>query len=666
MQFNPHPQSLLTPPICLSALKTLSYIPINHPYMRRTTFSLFLALLSSFTFLAAQPGNALSFDGTNDNVTTTLPPLFSNIVANDFTMEAWVYPTGAVFSRIIYAQSSTTNFATMSTGGANQIYFYVIANGTTYSVATTAALPSNTWTHVAARWTAASLTPVVFFNGVQQATIAGGGSSTGSLNNLSIGTRPGGAQYFPGALDEVRIWSVARTQCAIQSNMNRTFTGPQANLVAYYTFDQGTAAGNNTGLTTLNDLSGNAYTGTLNNFGLTGATSNWIGSAAAITSSGNNAPGYQIAASANVCSGASFTFPDNSTQTNITAPLVQTSTLTTAIGCDSVITTTLSVLPSYTLGDTATVCTGGSYTFPDGSTQSNITAALIQTSTFQSSGGCDSVITTILNVAPSTTNFIAAQVCNGDSYLFPDGSIDTNITSQVIQTSVLQNIAGCDSILITTVDVASNYVISASDSVCSGGDYLFPDGITFTNITTPTAHTSLLFSVNGCDSIINTVVNPVVVDTVVTSNSTTLTAPATAFSYQWIDCATGAAIAGENSQTFTPSFSGTYAVILTHPLGCVATSNCFTIINLARPDGFHAAFFAYPNPSQGSFEVRLPAGSALPTDIEVINAVGQRIYHLTATEENQRITLFNAPAGIYTLRAYLPDGVAALRLVLVR
>jgi Concanavalin A-like lectin/glucanases superfamily len=635
--------------------------------MRHATFSLLLALLSSFTFLAAQPGNALSFDGTNDNVTATLPPLFNNIAANDFTLEAWVYPTGAIFSRIIYAQSSTTNFATMSTGASNQIYFYVIANGTTYSVATNASLPSNTWTHVAARWTAATLTPVVFFNGVQQATIAGGGSSTGSLSNLSIGTRPGGAQYFPGRLDEVRIWSGARSQCAIAANMNRTFTGPQANLVAYYTFDQGVAGGTNTGVNTLTDLSGNAYTGTLNNFALTGASSNWIASAANITSSGNELPnGFQAAVSAGVCPGGSYTFPNGSTQTNITAPVVQTSILTTSLGCDSTITTTLSILPTSLDTVAASVCPGGSYTFPNGSTQTNITAPVVQTSTLTNSLGCDSVITTTLSISPISSDTVAALVCSGSSYTFPDGSIDTNITTQVTQTSILQNSAGCDSVITTTVNVANNYFLFAVDSICVGADYQFPDSTLITNITTSTTYTSQLLSVAGCDSFITTTVNPMLLDTAVTVNGFTLTATASASGYQWFNCATSLPVPNGNTQSYSPTANGSYAVYLFNAQGCVEASSCFTVIVIGRPDPTQPQLLAYPNPNPGSFLLRLPEGSPLPADIEVFNAVGQRVYLGQATTTEHQIQLAEAPAGVYTLRAHLAEGSLALRLVVSR
>ncbi len=631
----------------------------------KSFYVLLLSLLLSFFIVKAQSGNALHFDGANDQVVATVPSLFSNLTANSFTMEAWVYPTGAIFSRIIYAQSATNSFATMSTGGTNNIYFYVVANGTNYSAATTATLPSNQWTHVAARWTAGTNAVAVFFNGVLQASSPGGSSSTGTSGLLTLGTRPGGAQYFPGAIDEVRIWSTARTQCEIQSNMNRHFTGPQTNLVAYYDFNHGTAGGNNAGVTTLSDYSGNANNGTLSNFALTGTTSNWIASTVNITSNGNATGGYNITANASVCLGASYTFPNGSTQSNITAQVVQTSTLTATNGCDSVIVTTVDVNQTYNVQDSAWVCSGGSYTFPDGSTQSNITAQVVQTSNLQTLAGCDSVIVTTVDVLPSYNLTQSAIVCSGGSYLFPDSSLDTNITVQVVHTSTLQTLAGCDSIIVTTVDVTPNYFYFVLDTVCNGGNYTFPDGSVQSNITTQVSHISAFQTIAGCDSSINTTVDVFVVDTAVSVAAITLTASATGATYQWIDCTTGFPISGEVNSSFTPTTSGNYAVVVTEN-GCSDTSSCYAVTVVGVGNGPAPSIALYPNPNKGSFVLELPATLTGLVKVEVRNAVGQIVWESMLGAGKQNLNLGTVANGVYTLKVHGTDGIAAMRVVVNR
>jgi hypothetical protein len=58
--------------------------------------------------------------------------------------------------------------------------------------------------------------------------------------------------------------------------MNTELAGTETGLVAYYTFNQGIAAGNNTAITTITDKTANALNGTLTNFTKTGAISNFV------------------------------------------------------------------------------------------------------------------------------------------------------------------------------------------------------------------------------------------------------------------------------------------------------------------------------------------------------------------------------------------------------
>ncbi|MBL7932599.1 MAG: choice-of-anchor D domain-containing protein, partial [Bacteroidia bacterium] len=89
--------------------------------------------------------------------------------------------------------------------------------------------------------------------------------------------------WFTGALDETRIWKVARTQCEIQTFMNCEVVSTPTTLVANYHFNQGVDQGSNLSVNTLTDASGSIRTGTLSAFDLTGLTSNWIGNGAVVS-----------------------------------------------------------------------------------------------------------------------------------------------------------------------------------------------------------------------------------------------------------------------------------------------------------------------------------------------------------------------------------------------
>ena len=85
----------------------------------------------------------------------------------------------------------------------------------------------------------------------------------------------GYGEIFQGKMDEVRVWNRALPQAEIQNNMNCELGSGQTGLLAYYKFNQGIDNASNSTINTLTDSSGNANTGTLNGFALTGNTSNW-------------------------------------------------------------------------------------------------------------------------------------------------------------------------------------------------------------------------------------------------------------------------------------------------------------------------------------------------------------------------------------------------------
>ncbi len=222
-------------------------------------------------------------------------------------------------------------------------------------------------------------------------------------------------------------------------------------------------------------------------------------------------PTYDLTETVTINSGEDYKFPDGTVQEDITSQVVHTSNLQSVFGCDSVIETTVNVgCMAYNLSESVSVCYGGSYKFPSGMVIANITYNFLYTSNLVSSLGCDSIIETTINVKPVYNLTETITINSGDDYTFPDGTIQTNITSQVVYTSCLQSVFGCDSIIETTINIhvgCMAYNLSESVSVCYGGSHNFPDGTIQQNITSDLIYKSYLVSSLGCDSIIETTLN---------------------------------------------------------------------------------------------------------------------------------------------------------------
>jgi hypothetical protein len=112
----------------------------------------------------------------------------------------------------------------------------------------------DTWYHLAGTYNGSTIT--IFVNGLAIDSKSISGRLHIDQSDLYVGKGDptfSAGEYFHGALDEIRIWNVARSQEQIQAAMNTTLTGKEEDLVAYWNFDDGTAK----------DLSGHGNDGVL-------------------------------------------------------------------------------------------------------------------------------------------------------------------------------------------------------------------------------------------------------------------------------------------------------------------------------------------------------------------------------------------------------------------
>ena len=252
----------------------------------KTNYKFLFIILCFFTTQSvfAQVNNCLDFDGFNDYVELSLNDSLVNKAK--FTIEMWVNPETIKMEQSFFQQYvDNQNRIEIQDGNNGKIRVFVCNGLNSYGVTSTAVFTTGQWFHLAMVFNGTltgnenrlklyingELTTLTFSDGAIPAT------SSGLLPNPAILGKGSGGVYFDGKMDEVRIWhTVARTQNQIQEYM-RTTLGTRPGLLASYDFDEGTAGGTNTEVTTLHDNAGNVdHYGTLNNFNLAGTSSNWV------------------------------------------------------------------------------------------------------------------------------------------------------------------------------------------------------------------------------------------------------------------------------------------------------------------------------------------------------------------------------------------------------
>ncbi len=235
------------------------------------------------TGASASTNNALAFDGTDDYVAFGATPAASNLGPGGLTLEAWVYYDGNTGVNSIIRKTGDYNLYLNSGKLSAEVWPQGTSSASWRVINGSMAVPANRWTHVAATWNPTSASLLLYVNGTLDGATTGGTSSISGSENLTLGKSTIYGNLLSGRLDEVRIYKAVLTAAQVQADMFSTSSAVPASQVAYFNFDQGTAGGNNAGVISLADQSGNGNTGTLTNFALTGTSSNWVRSFPTIT-----------------------------------------------------------------------------------------------------------------------------------------------------------------------------------------------------------------------------------------------------------------------------------------------------------------------------------------------------------------------------------------------
>ncbi|MEQ8907851.1 MAG: LamG-like jellyroll fold domain-containing protein [Vicingaceae bacterium] len=536
------------------------------------------------------PAGALNFDDTDDYITV---PHHSSLNLSAVTIEAWVYWTnsGTTVDFISGKGIEQLEVHTGGSAGSNSLRFIPTAG--VYLDAPAGSFTSNQWNHIACVYDPTVSEAVIYINGsTVSLTNRGSNPITTAITNttdaLNLGIRNGGSYPFSGALDEVRIWNRALCQSEIQFNRNCENPGKKDGLVAYYDFNNGSAGGNNTGLTTLSDQSSQSNDGTLVNFTLNGSSSNWASatnfsncstynppaiSASIVTTTALSCNGDSngaISASATGGNSYSYLWSTGATSSSISGLAAGTYSLTVTSECEgkdtvqytltepSAITATAVVSGAISCngssnGELTASATGGTapytYSWNNGATSASTTGVSAGTYTVSvtDNNGCGPTTASVTITEPivlSASTFIDNSVSiNGGS----DGGATASATGGTMPyTYAWSN--GATTASITGIS-AGSYTVSISDNNGCG------PATAAVTITEPTALVAAIsidanVSCNGLS------------DGGATASATGGVTP---YTYAWNNGTTNASITGVSA--------GTYTITITDNNGATATAN---------------------------------------------------------------------------------------------
>jgi hypothetical protein len=199
----------------------------------------------------------LDFDGVDDYLLVTDAPnlSFGNGAADTpLTFEAWIKPDAMVRHHLISKwESARAEYKLHIASGMIRLDLRDESAGTTVSAFTSTSQMSviGSWHHVAATYdgrggATAANGITIYVDGVAVPLTRFNNAAYVAMENLSaplqIGREGPNWKQYDGALDDLRLWNVARTPAEIQASMATELSGGEPGLVAYWKLNEGTGA----------------------------------------------------------------------------------------------------------------------------------------------------------------------------------------------------------------------------------------------------------------------------------------------------------------------------------------------------------------------------------------------------------------------------------------
>jgi gliding motility-associated-like protein len=301
-------------------------------------------------------------------------------------------------------------------------------------------------------------------------------------------------------------------------------------------------------------------------------------------------------------------------------------TLSSIHGCDSIINTTLSLGSFIATNNPQNICAGSSYAING----HNYSAAGNYQDTLIAKGGCDSIVTTTITVKAVFSTNNPQAICAGKTYTFNGHNYSATNTYKDTLTSV----SGCDSVIVTMLTVSPAITNSNSKSICFGDSLMIAGKFR----KTAGSYSDTLTAFSGCDSTVTTVltVNPLPTAAFTSSITGLMT-------YSFVNTSTNAITYawnfGDSQPTTSANPTNIYAAAGTYNVRLIATNDCGadtttqTITTIAELEFFNG--FS-PNGDNVNDYWRIPVLDYYPSNtVTIINRWGSEVWKADNYDNNE-------------------------------